>query len=215
MALASSPRANTPASPIIRPTLARSCSIASRTPGYCTFTATRVPSCRRARMDLADRRGGERLPLEIPEDAWRRTAELALEDFLDKVVGHRRRVRLQRSQLRGHLIRQHAAISDRIWPTFITAPFMSPMVRVTSSAVRMTKRSRWPCGGRPRRGTCPPSAPRPSRQSRGAPGTPDSAAAHGAPVSHVRGRGSEGSPSKCATGWGSGAGAVPPGGATP
>ena len=59
-------------------------------------------------VDLADRGGREGTAFEMLEDVPRRTAICALEDLLDELVGHRRRVRLERSELTSHLVREDA-----------------------------------------------------------------------------------------------------------
>ena len=78
--------------------LARSASIASPTPGYCTLTATARSSPvvgvdGDGAVDLADRRRGDRLRVPLDEHPLGGGAELALDDLGGQLGRHRRRRR--------------------------------------------------------------------------------------------------------------------------
>ena len=68
-------------------------------------------------MHLPNGCGGERLALKVAKDVGRLRAVCTLENVLDQRVSHGRRIRLERCELRRHLVRQHAGHQESTWPT--------------------------------------------------------------------------------------------------
>ena len=63
-------------------------------------------------MHLSDRGGGDRLTLQLEEEARRREAELLLDDLLHLLEGERADVRLEEAQL-GDDVRRHDVRAHR------------------------------------------------------------------------------------------------------
>ena len=89
IAWTSSPGAIRAKSRMIMPRFLRSARTASATPGYWTLTATSRPSCERRAVDLPDRRGRDRLGVELREQLVERLVELALDHLAHLLEGDR------------------------------------------------------------------------------------------------------------------------------
>ncbi len=124
--LGSRPGNNSPRARNKKSVLARSARIASSTPGYCTFTATRSPVARYRPVHLPDRRRRDRDGIPFREDARRHVAEFGRARPRCELGRHRRRVLLQRRERIAHRLRQTVVeIADHL-PDLHQAPFSSP-----------------------------------------------------------------------------------------
>ena len=82
---------------------ARSVRTVVATAGRCTLTTTSSPVRRRGGVDLGDRRGGERRPVEAGEDLLERPAEVLLDDGPDGL-----------ERLGRHLVAEQPELADQL-----------------------------------------------------------------------------------------------------
>ena len=125
----------------------------SPTPGYCTLTATSTTVAGDGAMDLTDAGCGDRDDLPIEEDSLGRLPELVGDHSRPRARRHRRRVGLQ-AMASACWASSGSASTMKLssWPNFISAPFMLPSSRATSSAVRIA--NCWSSRSRSRRRRC-------------------------------------------------------------